>query len=160
MSKTQSRIGVTITENTLIPNIYFSSAGSQTFADVAGTYKVNFAEGGVSISNNSQSLINTDIPNDAFVALLRNTKWLISISGAISTSTGAGELFGIGLYKNNTLISPSYTTVTMDANTNQYNFSKTLIIDLVPTTILDFRVTKEAGNVILGRLNITLIQVG
>lgn len=160
MSKTQSRIGVTIQENIVIPNIYFSSTGSQTFIGAAGTYNINFAEGGVSISNNSQSLINTDIPNDAFVAALRNTKWLVSISGTISTPTGAGEDFSIGLYKNNTLIDSSYTTVSMGVNTDFYNFSKTLIVDLVPTTVLDFRVVKQAADVTIGRLNITLTQVG
>lgn len=159
MSKTQSALGVTIKENVIIPNIELYNA-SQVFADVAGIYKLNFGEGGVSISNQSTGLFTTDIPNDQFVSAIRSSKWLVTFSGYATTPAGANEELIIALYKNGVLYDRSYTVFTFESNGNFYSFSRTVTIDVAVTDTLDVRFSKMNEDVTVARFNLSLIQTG
>ena len=159
MSKTQSKLGVTVKENVVIPNVEIYNT-SQLFDDVTGTYKLNFGEPGTSIANQSTGLLTTDIANDRFVAALRGSKWLVTFSGYASTPTGADEEFAIALYKNGTLYDPSYTIFNFESNNNFHVFSRTVILNIAVTDTIDVRFSKIDEDVTVIRFNLSLTQLG
>lgn len=158
MSKTQSRVGVTIPAVTNVPNVQLMNLNQLIVAN-AGYVKLDFATFGTVISNNSNGLLVTDLVNDGFTSAVKASKWLVSYSGYLSSNLSDTNNVTLSAYVNNLSVVSSVTVLNFAANIGTVKpFSKTFIVDIPVGQNIDLRIasTDTDANI---RTTLTLTQL-
>lgn len=148
MSKTQSKIGVTVTalaqEFVNIPFIQVYK-NTQLFTDGVGAVKADFT--GATINNFSYGVFTTSVPNDNITSTSGGF-WEFSYGGFLEFESGiTDQRMNIGIYKNGILIPESALQIIVADQDFKSSFSKSFIYPISNTEVYDIRFDASVGDI-------------
>ena len=160
MSKTQSRVGITVNNTSLnIGSVEFYNI-AETLPDTNAFVKLSLTGFGTSLTNNSNGFLVENLINKNFTAAIAEKKWLITYSG-YTTYTGA-SLTTDGLIITGTLngseLPGSVQLVPSYVNNIYTNFSKTFIVTIPVGQTFDLRASTSGPDATI-RFTLTMTQL-